>query len=84
MPLSAISIVRAESSITIEIADNGKGFDTNLQSQKHGGFGLLGMGERVRMLNGTFLIESESEKGTKIFVSLEREKGRKGEGEISR
>ena len=65
-----ILIENAEDSINIEIKDNGKGFDTNLQNQKHSGFGLLGISERVRMLNGTFSIESELGNGTTTEIEL--------------
>ena len=58
--------------VTIEIADNGKGFDVKAKSEtkSRGGFGLLGMSERVRMLGGTQTIESETGKGTVIRINL--------------
>ncbi len=52
-----VSMTETERSVKIEIADNGKGFDVDSASEtdKRGGFGLLGMSERVRMLGGTIV-----------------------------
>jgi signal transduction histidine kinase/ligand-binding sensor domain-containing protein len=77
-----VTIERQEDLVNIKIEDNGKGFDTTSQNQS--GFGLLGITERVRMLGGTLLINSEIEKGTTTEIKLEGEKGRRGEGEILR
>lgn len=65
-----VLVLRKERQINIKIEDNGKGFDVNSQNQKRGGFGLLGIGERVRMLGGVFLIKSEPKKGTAIEIEL--------------
>lgn len=52
------------------IIDDGKGFDTadNLGSES---FGLLGMRERVNLLNGDLTIKSEVGVGTKITVKID-------------
>ncbi len=73
-----VSIVKTERSVKIEIADNGKGFDVNSASQTNGrgGFGLLGMSERVRMLGGTMTIESAVGQGTKIYIELWKRKSK--------
>lgn len=55
------------SEIQLQIQDNGKGFELDHIS---GGFGLIGMNERARLLGGTFQIESELGKGTNITVHL--------------
>ena len=67
-----ISIAKTERGISIKIQDDGKGFDvkTNSESKQRGGFGLLGMSERVRMLGGTISIDSELLKGTTILINL--------------
>jgi signal transduction histidine kinase len=50
------------------VLDRGTGF---LQSQVNGkGLGLLGMRERTELLNGDFLIQAESGKGTQIQVTV--------------
>ena len=50
------------------IKDNGEGFDTNIK--KDGSFGLLGMRERVNMLDGKLTINSNLGKGTLILVQI--------------
>ncbi|WP_348741232.1 tetratricopeptide repeat protein [Tenacibaculum sp. 190524A05c] len=52
-------------SVFLDVADNGKGFDTATQKK---GIGLLNLQERVQDLNGTLTIESEVGKGTKIII----------------
>lgn len=54
--------------VNIIIEDNGKGFDK--EEIKDKSFGLLGMRERIEMLEGEFNIDSEIGKGTKIKISL--------------
>lgn len=67
-----VTIEKVEKGINLKIQDNGKGFDVKEKSENktQGGFGLLGISERVRMLNGTFSIKSETEKGTTIEIEL--------------
>ena len=65
--------------IILEIGDNGIGFDPAKVTTGH--YGLLGLRERARLMNGQLLISSESGKGTivRLCLSLERggEDGRK-------
>ncbi|MCW3489624.1 sensor histidine kinase [Dethiobacter alkaliphilus] len=58
--------------INISIADNGRGFDTEktMQNMDVDCFGLLGMRERVELLDGQIKIVSMPEKGTEIHVSI--------------
>ena len=55
--------------LNVTIEDNGKGFDTaeNVGSES---FGLLGMRERINLLNGEFTIKSLKGTGTKISVKV--------------
>lgn len=50
------------------VKDNGRGFDTSKKTDKS--FGLIGMRERVDMLDGTFKINSIIDEGTAIFISV--------------
>ena len=50
------------------IQDNGKGFNPSLKREKS--FGLIGMKERVEMLNGELTIDSGKGKGTKIYIQV--------------
>jgi len=55
--------------ILLNITDNGKGFDVNNTRQKKT-LGILGMRERVAILNGNFEIIGEPENGTRVSVSI--------------
>ncbi len=54
--------------LALDIADDGKGFDTSRRNGR--GFGLKTMGERAEELGGTLTIESELGEGTAVAVSL--------------
>jgi signal transduction histidine kinase len=56
----------------MEIADNGCSFcvEEKLGAKPTGRLGLLGMKERVRLVNGTFAIESRPGHGTRIRVQI--------------
>lgn len=68
-----IQLEFAPNAIHMVIQDNGKGFDP---IEKGDGFGLLGMKERVKLLEGTISIESRAGGGTrvKIHIPLPEEK----------
>lgn len=65
---ATIEVHEERGDLHLEIRDFGRGFDTASARQR--GFGLRGMSERVRLLGGECLIESEPEAGTRIFVRL--------------
>ena len=67
-----VIIKKYESKLSLLIEDDGRGFVTESVStlSKSGGFGLTGIGERVRMLGGTQAIVSAPGSGTKIIVSI--------------
>jgi signal transduction histidine kinase len=52
--------------LVLHVQDDGRGFD----SKRIRGVGLLGMSERVHHLSGTFEIESEEGRGTRLRVTL--------------
>ena len=54
--------------INIIVKDNGVGFDPNIVKEKS--FGLIGMRERVELLNGTMKIISFPGNGTTILFSI--------------
>jgi len=55
--------------ILVVIEDNGRGFDTSGEVGNES-FGLVGMHERIKLLNGELMIKSEKGKGTKIIIRL--------------
>ena len=56
--------------IRLIIQDNGLGFDP--EHIPEGRFGLVGLNERVKMLDGTLKLESSPGRGTRIEVDLPR------------
>lgn len=54
--------------IILVIQDDGIGFD--LTMKKDGSFGLIGMKERVEMLEGKLTIDTEPGKGTSIHIKI--------------
>jgi protein-histidine pros-kinase len=59
--------------LRLQISDNGRGGiapDPSSESRKSGGFGLLGMEERVLALGGTLRILPREPQGTVIDVNL--------------
>ncbi|MGX9133364.1 sensor histidine kinase [Rummeliibacillus sp. JY-2-4R] len=54
--------------VNITIKDNGTGFDTNIV--KKNSFGLIGMRERVELLNGEMDITSIVQKGTRLSFKI--------------
>ncbi len=70
-----ITVDGRQGRISAEIVDNGKGFQvepTLIRATKNGRLGLLGIGERVRLLGGRFDVRSRIGGPTTISVSLSR------------
>jgi len=64
------------SSLQLIVTDNGKGFDLNEVTRLRGaghGLGLISMRERSELLGGTFTVESASNEGTTITVTIPAE-----------
>lgn len=54
--------------ITVVVKDNGKGFDK--ETQKTGSFGIMGMKERVDLLEGDITIDSKIGAGTVVLIQV--------------
>jgi two-component system NarL family sensor kinase len=54
--------------VQLTVADDGSGFDPS--KRREGGYGLIGVNERVRLLAGTLELESIEGKGTEIRVAI--------------
>ena len=68
--------------IVLEVKDNGRGFDverTRGEAMSRKQLGLLGMQERVSLVNGTILVDSSPGGGTtlRVFVPLPLENNRR-------
>ncbi|MBI5022445.1 MAG: hypothetical protein HZB59_13500 [Ignavibacteriales bacterium] len=62
-----------ENELVITVRDNGKGFDNLSVTNGAGarkGFGLVGLSERVKLLNGTLEIKSSQNQGTTIIITI--------------
>jgi signal transduction histidine kinase len=66
-----ISLEEIEDGVKLLITDDGKGFDTSA-APPEGHFGSVMMRERAMVARGSYLIESEMGKGTKITVTFPR------------
>ncbi len=64
-----ISLNIIDNKIILKIADNGIGIDSNLKT-RYDSYGLIGMRERVYLLNGSLTISGEPGHGTAIIVEM--------------
>ena len=70
-----VSIRTRRSTIDVRVTDNGQGFEVSralARAAQRGRLGLVGIGERVRMLGGTFEIDSRPGGPTSLRFSLPR------------
>jgi signal transduction histidine kinase/ligand-binding sensor domain-containing protein len=70
---ATLLIKRGVREVSLCVHDNGRGFDHTAATgtpNGRGGFGLVGMGERVRMLGGTHVVDSALGQGTTITIKL--------------
>ena len=63
----ALSLSEVDHTLTIEVADNGAGFDVGTSSA---GIGIIGMRERVHALGGSIAFESSDTDGTVVSITL--------------
>lgn len=71
----SVSVIDHGSHVTLRMTDDGAGFNverTLVRAARGGRLGLVGMAERVRLLGGTFDIDSSPGTGTTIAVTLPR------------
>ena len=79
----AITLSYMNNLVALNVQDDGVGFDPNqlgggggtkkeepAGAQSTGGFGLVGMRERVEQLRGTLLVESAPAEGTTLMVAI--------------
>lgn len=66
----ALSMHISDIEIKLSITDDGIGFDVEKTTQSPLGYGLYNMKERVDIVGGTLLIDSEISKGTTINIRI--------------
>ena len=64
-----VRIEFAPAGVTLVIEDDGRGFDASNEESPAGHFGLMGMRERLQLLQGKFMIKSNPGKGTKVMIT---------------
>lgn len=65
----SVKIEFTERNVSLFVKDDGKGFDASQQS-KTNSFGLIGMRERVELLEGTLKINSRLNIGTGVYIQI--------------
>ena len=63
-----ITLASSGRSVALEVEDDGRGFSETQTLE--GGFGLVGIRERVALLNGSLAIESRRDAGTRLAVEI--------------
>ena len=66
-----VSLQNMDGYVTVEVEDNGKGFDTNAISS--GSHGITGMRHRVEAAGGRLTVTSSAQAGTKITAVLPKD-----------
>jgi signal transduction histidine kinase len=64
-----VRLIKRADRIFVSVSDQGKGFDMN-DMKTHEGLGVRSMGERVRLLNGRFTIQSKQGRGTRVDAAI--------------
>jgi NarL family two-component system sensor histidine kinase YdfH len=64
----AVEVRMKDKSLLVTIQDDGRGFDASAIPSGH--YGILGIKERVRLVNGSFEIQSENGKGTTLRIDI--------------
>lgn len=59
----------APAAVTVIVEDDGQGFDESTVEPAAGHFGLLGMRERIQLLDGNLTVKSRKGQGTKVLIS---------------
>jgi signal transduction histidine kinase len=75
-----VRVKREAGALQVEIADNGKGFDTG--TLHVGSHGLDGMRFRIESLGGTLTVVSSAGHGTRIRASVPRQTSQPGAGAL--
>lgn len=65
-----IRVEFAAHGVTVIIEDDGRGFEESDDNSANGHFGLLGMRERLQILDGNLTIKSVPGRGTKVLITV--------------
>ena len=65
-----VRIEFAAAGVTVLVEDDGKGFEMTEAELPSGPYGIMGMRERMQLLNGKLTIKSAPRRGTRVTVSV--------------
>ena len=65
-----IRVGATETRATLEVVDDGRGFDVERERREHRGMGLFTMQERVSLVDGTFQIVSRAGAGSTVIATV--------------
>jgi len=65
-----VALRQVEGRLTIDVDDDGVGFETEAGVPRRAGLGLIGIRERVAELGGTYVVHSRRPGGTHVHVEL--------------
>ena len=71
----SVTLAYDDAEVRLTVEDNGIGFNPDMPGQPErgdGGFGLIGMRERARLIGGEVTVTSELGGGTTVDVTLPR------------
>lgn len=68
--LVVMRLAVADGRATLEVTDDGRGFDVDRALQEHEGMGLFTMEERVSLVDGTFHVMSQPGHGTTVIATV--------------
>ena len=67
-------------SASLEVTDDGRGFDVQRAEERRPGMGLFSMRERVSLVNGTLTVASTPGRGTRVVATIPLEHWNPNEG----
>jgi signal transduction histidine kinase len=65
-----VSLSYLDDVVTLDVDDDGVGFDGTPAPGPDGGFGLVGIGERIAAVGGQLSVEAAAGQGTTVAVSV--------------
>jgi PAS domain S-box-containing protein len=66
---ASVALAEDEVCLTLEVSDSGQGFDVE-RAKRGSGLGLISAEERVKLLQGSFLVRSKPEGGTVLLARI--------------
>jgi signal transduction histidine kinase len=67
-----LSMTESREEICVIVSDQGTGFAAEDLEERQGGYGLFSIRERLPLLGGHMILESEPSKGTMVYFSVRR------------